>query len=219
MWRYLCGFSRQKLPEDKLYSYLHQAFYDHKKQPKIKKFFSVNFKKKDHEKPSTSRDTSVVDVKPSTTFEEQTEIPMEIDSSSFEDDFIPGTPPQDINKFLKISSKTKSKLTNEDIVQKLPKTDIISLIEGLDGEPLAKVEEKEDSFLSHFDKASKKIKVSPSDEESPDIIETSQEIVEHSLLKSHSNSVIENTASAISSEMKGSKKLISDYFQKTFKPT
>lgn len=233
LWKFLCGFSSQKISEDKLYAYIQQAFFDAKKQPKLKNFFSISFKKRDEEKPSTStgwKTNSKASDEPSTSKEktnateskrEKNEIKMDTNSDSFDEDIIPATPPPDMNKFKKTFSKSKFKLTDEEIVQKLPKTNIIELIEGIDAAPPKKSDEEGESFLTHIEKLSKKIKVDTSDEESPEIIETSQEIEFESMsvTKSTSRTVIGSGSIASANDTKATKKLISDYFQKPFKPS
>lgn len=235
LWKFLCGFSSQKISEDKLYAYIQQAFFDAKKQPKLKNFFSLSFKKRDDEKPSTSAgwktDSSKVSVDTSSSKEKTntSENKIEINHNetdagwdSFDEDIIPATPPPQVNKFKKTFIKTKSKLTDAEIVEKLPKTNIIDLIESIDGAPRAKnvenKEEAEKSFLAHIDNMSKKIKVdTPSDEENPEIIETSQEMAFESMsfVKNTSKSVI--PSGGTENGTKATRKLISDYFQKPFK--
>lgn len=143
---------------------------------------------------------------------------MEFDSSSFDDDIIPATPPPEANEFKKTLSKTKPKLTDEELLQKLPKTNIFEILDAIDGVPPPKVS-KEQSFLSHMDNLSKKIKVSNAGDESPDIIETSQDERIESVTESRSlsNSVSDNISSTSVNETKGAKKLITSYFQKSFK--
>lgn len=176
----------------------------------------MSFKKKDNEKPSTSGVKPMIiqssPEAPSSSKESyKSETNMEINSDCFDDDIIPPTPPPEINKSKKVFTKTKSKSIEKEIVHKLPKTDIIELIEAIDGTPPAKVVEEE-SFLTHIDNLSKKMKVDSPDEESPEIIETSQEIEIESLMSFSSKS-----RSSSINDAKGTKKLISDYFQKSFK--
>lgn len=209
-----------------MYSYIHQAYFDGKKQPKLKKFFSVNFKKRDSETASTSTEITRGESKSSKqttdTKVDKNKTKMEVESNFFDtdddDDIIPATPPPvEVHKFKKNFLTNKSKLTNEEIIQKLPKTNIIELIESIDGTPGHKIN-KEDTFLSEIENLSKKIKVGTSDEESPEIIETSQEFeIESTTSKRQSSSVNENFSSSSVSETKASKKLISDYFQKSFR--
>lgn len=173
---------------------------------------SISFKKRDSEKAcaSTELSGSKCDTR-------RQENKMEIDLNSFTDDIIPATPPlpetTKLKKKLSVT-KTKSKLTDEQIIHKLPKTNIIELIESIDGTSSSKIT-TEESFLSHIENLSKKIKVKSSDEDSPDVIETSQETDTGSItvFKGPSNSVVTNSSSTSLNETRGTKKIITDYFQ------
>lgn len=225
LWRFLCGFSEQKIGADKLYSYIQQAYFDSKKQPKIKKFFNVSFKKRDNIGPSSSSSLSSLSSNTSTkktdnerkskeTVDEKCkEEALESVSDLFEEDIIPGTPPEELIKFKKKTPKTKSKLTPEEIAQKMPKTNIIELIDILDGnantKPLETV--KEETFLTQIDKLSKKLNSELSQEGSEEGENMEVDPVEE---KKYSDTEMKNVSC---NENKSTKRKISDYFQKPFK--
>lgn len=46
LWRFLCQFGIRNLEEDRLYSFIQQAYFDSKKQPTISDFFNTASRKK-----------------------------------------------------------------------------------------------------------------------------------------------------------------------------
>lgn len=81
------------------------------------------------------------------------------------DDVIPASPSPPSKKN---NSSSKSRLTSKEIIMKLPKTDIVELIDIIDGNSIdRKDHSREDTFLSHLDKYSKKVKKDVTDNNLP----------------------------------------------------
>ncbi|KAG5896259.1 hypothetical protein JTB14_033556 [Gonioctena quinquepunctata] len=167
LWTFLSGFAASGAPENTLFSYIQQAYFDSKKQPSIKKFFFP--KKKFTLKPTVPINKSEG---PSTSSSEcknnnsgnYSEMKMEEDYDSYED-IIPATPPS--FKFKK-KIKKNYQLSEEEILKKLPKTNIGDLIDQIDGGTNNNKDRKE-TLLSKIDKLSKKNLNIKSTEEEMDI--------------------------------------------------
>ncbi|CAH1968331.1 unnamed protein product [Acanthoscelides obtectus] len=83
------------------------------------------------------------------------------ETCDFEEDIIEGTPPTTVTDFkYKKKTKIKAKFTEEEIVQKLPKTDIALLMDDLEGVSKPSNEKSQpDSLLTQIDKMPRKTKV------------------------------------------------------------
>ncbi|XP_023015523.2 poly(ADP-ribose) glycohydrolase [Leptinotarsa decemlineata] len=165
LWRFLSGFVSTGAPEKNLYPFIQQAYFDSKKQPSIKSFFfpkkevtvkNVLSSKKFQDKPSTSSSK----VKSS---KSDSELKMEEGYDSYED-VIPATPPS-----FKLKKKVKKdpQLTNEEILERLPKANVADLIDEIDGGIINNGKERvnEETLLSSIDKLSRKNKNSKSSED------------------------------------------------------
>lgn len=131
-----------------------------------------------------------------------------------EDDIIPGTPPEESIKFKK-NVKIKSKFTKEEIAQKLPKTNIIELIDIIDGNSdKSSGNVSEETFLTQIDMLSKKVESDLSQQSSSSPSDESEKM-EVDLPEKATN--IETKTNYGVSENKSTKRKISDYFQKSFK--
>lgn len=214
LWKFLCGFHTQKLSQEELYSYIQQAFFDSRIGSKLATNLSEGKREKNFENASTSTASTkkhlklVGELRPREN--KNTKQEKEID---MEEDIIPATPPSPLIKFQKKIPNT-SKLTEEEILQKMPKTNIIDLIESIDGTSYSQVTE-EKSFLAHIDTLSKKIKLIESEGLKTGIVNPLQEKSE-SVTENLSNSNIVNTCSTVN-DTKNTKKSIADYFQKISK--
>ncbi|VEN59528.1 unnamed protein product [Callosobruchus maculatus] len=201
LWRILCKFSSSNVSEQKLYSFIQQAYFDSKKQPDLKKYFGDSNQEKE---PSTSTKDSSGKAQPSsstsntnihcstTNFRDTKDFfspykekapPLSTSNSDthksdvytedgdlneepqmdcdFEKDVIEGTPPGPMTEFkFKKKTKIKTKLTEEEIIQNLPKTDIVGLMDDLEGVSKPSNEKSEpDSLLTHIDKIPRKTKL------------------------------------------------------------
>lgn len=187
------------LAQEKLYSYIQQAFFDGKKQPTIKKFFGITTRKKESEIPSTSSDSKKVCNKK----KEQ----MNVNTMDYidEDDVIPSTPPNEL-VYKKENFKLKTKVSNEDFSKKMPKTDIAELIDIIDGNMnKPKVTHREESFLMEIDRLRKKsMSIDTETSRLYKVGENESESV---------NSETEMVLSSPTAESKSSKRKITDYFQ------
>ncbi|KAH1028603.1 hypothetical protein HUJ05_001943 [Dendroctonus ponderosae] len=139
LWKFLGQFAHKNLPEDKLYSFIQQAYFDSKTQPAISSFFSkITPNNAASITPSTSfqhklRTRSDIPEKERITNESMDfviETPILSSSSSFED-IIPSSQPSSPSRRKIVKSKTGT--SAESIIKKLPKTDIGEIFDMLDG--------------------------------------------------------------------------------------
>ncbi|ENN74730.1 hypothetical protein YQE_08697, partial [Dendroctonus ponderosae] len=139
LWKFLGQFAHKNLPEDKLYSFIQQAYFDSKTQPAISSFFSkITPNNAASITPSTSfqhklRTRSDRPEKERITNESMDfviETPILSSSSSFED-IIPSSQPSSPSRRKIVKSKTGT--SAESIIKKLPKTDIGEIFDMLDG--------------------------------------------------------------------------------------
>nr|CAH7713186.1 unnamed protein product [Callosobruchus chinensis] len=245
LWRILCKFSSSNVPEQKLYSFIQQAYFDSKKQPNLKKYFGESDNEKE---PSTSTKGSSSRVQPSSStsstnndcsnksscdtrdfFSSHKEkLPPSSTSNSdtqesdldkkdidldgapqmdcdFEKDFIDGTPPGSMTEFkFKKKTKIKTKLTQEEIIQNLPKTDIVGLMDDLEGVSKPSNEKSEpDSLLTQIDKIPRKTKILKVDD---------QKLLASGVGADEEMDVDFMETSTSKEESKAPKRKISDYF-------
>nr|CAI5843556.1 unnamed protein product [Callosobruchus analis] len=190
----LCKFSSSNVPEQKLYSFIQQVYFDSKKLPDLKKYSGDSSKEKEpststkvssskiHQSSSTSHANnyskeSFRDIKDFSRPFNEKEPPLTTTNSDESDeliknidfnrepqmgcDVIEGTPPVRMTEF-KFKKKTniKTKLTEEEIIQNLPKTDIVGLMDDLEGISDPPNEKSEpDSLLSQIDSIPRKTKM------------------------------------------------------------
>lgn len=132
LWRFLCKFGISKLPPDKLYSFIQQAYFDSKKQPLIRNFFGI--------KPNTQKQNEAI----ASTSKKQ---PEEIIKNDIIEE------PKLKLEFKRETPLKKRFSSPQQLVDKLPKNhdEILSLFDGNANKCVQKQEENQ-SFLERLDK-------------------------------------------------------------------
>ncbi|CAG9764003.1 unnamed protein product [Ceutorhynchus assimilis] len=224
LWRFLCQFSIRGLSDDKLFSFIEQAYFDSKKQPTISHFFG---KAATNPQPSTFKK----DPKPIIVEKSPKEINMDIESPTtstlsnlFEvtdetpssEEIIPSSQPSSpkAKKLLKTKKSTKS---HKDILNKLPKTDIMEIFDMLDGNAnkslsTSNSESPEIGVLSTFDKFSTKKNVESSTFDKFCTKTNNEALEEIVVIKEDREELMEVDVKDKGTDIK---KKITDYFNKT----
>ncbi|CAH1176930.1 unnamed protein product [Phaedon cochleariae] len=158
LWRILCGFSPSGFSDTSLYLFIQQTYITQKKEPVIEKLVE---NKNGH--CSSSQNKTVFkkqECEPSTSFqgrrngdeirEEKIDF-TKTNDMEIDDDIIDATPPEEI-KFKKKQTK-KAKMSEKEVLEKMPKTNIMELIDRIDGNTNNNHKEghQEESFLSKLD--------------------------------------------------------------------
>ncbi|KAL1505737.1 hypothetical protein ABEB36_005231 [Hypothenemus hampei] len=132
LWNFLSTFKSTNYSEDKLYSFVQQAYFDSKKQPTIVQFFGKPEKTVKQNLPGPVASCSKEMFKSTSVDELMDVVVGQTDSDCSSDDLVQSSQPEDTPK-VKAFTNSKTVRSSKNIADKLPKTDMSAIFDMLDG--------------------------------------------------------------------------------------